>query len=205
MGIRQSLRCCQPDVRRPSLVSHKTASPLERLSILPTMSGNLLLLPKGIYGTWLLFFVSARTNKRHHHHKRFGDCCGVMWVALAQKGLGRGRCYYESSPERGGRAVAAGGGGGLGAGAWSWELGRGRGGQSSSRVLLSHSPQLQLQFPARSAPAAAFAAAAAAVPSAIGSRLSLRRSCSCSSQRNRLPSASVFGVKAFYRRISRRS
>ncbi len=25
-------------------------------------------LPKGIYGAWLLFFVSARTNKRHHHH-----------------------------------------------------------------------------------------------------------------------------------------
>ena len=24
-------------------------------------------LPKGIYGAWLLFFVSARTNKRHHH------------------------------------------------------------------------------------------------------------------------------------------
>ncbi len=26
-------------------------------------------LPKGIYGAWLLFFVSARTNKRHHHHR----------------------------------------------------------------------------------------------------------------------------------------
>jgi hypothetical protein len=25
-------------------------------------------LPKGIYGAWLLNFVSARTNKRHHHH-----------------------------------------------------------------------------------------------------------------------------------------
>ena len=24
-------------------------------------------LPQGIYGAWLLFFVSARTNKRHHH------------------------------------------------------------------------------------------------------------------------------------------
>ena len=24
-------------------------------------------LPKGIYGAWPLFFVSARTNKRHHH------------------------------------------------------------------------------------------------------------------------------------------
>ncbi len=24
-------------------------------------------LPKGIYGDWLLFFVSARTNKRRHH------------------------------------------------------------------------------------------------------------------------------------------
>jgi len=24
-------------------------------------------LPKGIYGAWILFFVSARTNKRHHH------------------------------------------------------------------------------------------------------------------------------------------
>ena len=26
-------------------------------------------LPQGIYGVWLLFFVSARTNKRHHHQK----------------------------------------------------------------------------------------------------------------------------------------
>ena len=25
-------------------------------------------LPKGIYGAWLLNFVSARTNRRHHHH-----------------------------------------------------------------------------------------------------------------------------------------
>ena len=27
-----------------------------------------LTLPQGIYGARLLFFVSARTNKRHHHH-----------------------------------------------------------------------------------------------------------------------------------------
>ena len=26
-------------------------------------------LPQGIYGARLLFFVSARTNKRHHHHR----------------------------------------------------------------------------------------------------------------------------------------
>ncbi len=25
-------------------------------------------LPQGIYGAWVLFFVSTRTNKRHHHH-----------------------------------------------------------------------------------------------------------------------------------------
>jgi hypothetical protein len=29
-------------------------------------------LPKGIYGAWLLFFVCARTNKRHHHHTGLG-------------------------------------------------------------------------------------------------------------------------------------
>jgi len=28
-------------------------------------------LPKGIYGACLIFFVSARTNKRHHHQGYF--------------------------------------------------------------------------------------------------------------------------------------
>ena len=35
-------------------------------------------LTKGIYGAWLLFFVSARTNKRHHLH----DLCVRVWVRM---------------------------------------------------------------------------------------------------------------------------
>jgi len=45
-------------------------------------------LPKGIYGAWLLFFVSARTNKRHHHQvdllilPRFDDCPHFFSLSL---------------------------------------------------------------------------------------------------------------------------
>jgi len=31
-------------------------------------------LPQGVYGSRLLFCVSARTNKRHHHHRSVGKC-----------------------------------------------------------------------------------------------------------------------------------
>ena len=38
-------------------------------------------LPKGIYGAWLLFFVSARTNKRHHLHAFMCACvCAYVLV-----------------------------------------------------------------------------------------------------------------------------
>ena len=38
-------------------------------------------LPQGIYGARLLFLVSARTNKRHHHHllRDTMPCVGVIW------------------------------------------------------------------------------------------------------------------------------
>ncbi len=36
-------------------------------------------LPKGIYGAWLLFFDSARTNKRHHHRY---DEPRLVWTSL---------------------------------------------------------------------------------------------------------------------------
>ena len=41
-----------------------------------------------IYGAWLLFFVSARTNKRHHHHYRVGevDTPVVLRVEAAEGG-----------------------------------------------------------------------------------------------------------------------
>ncbi len=35
----------------------------------PRMVRTFLKVTKGIYGVWLLFFVPARTNKRHHHQK----------------------------------------------------------------------------------------------------------------------------------------
>jgi hypothetical protein len=38
-------------------------------------NGVSLYLPQGIYGARLLFFVSARTNKRHHHHKTLVYMC----------------------------------------------------------------------------------------------------------------------------------
>jgi hypothetical protein len=39
-------------------------------SIKRLFRGHNTYLPQGLYGAWLLFFVSARKNKRNHHLKR---------------------------------------------------------------------------------------------------------------------------------------
>ena len=45
-----------------------------------------------VYGTWLLFFVSARTNKRHHHHHQ-----GLRKLAEApgERGMAAGGAPVE--------------------------------------------------------------------------------------------------------------
>ena len=61
----------------PLPISLTLSLPLSTLCFLPPsppektpepLGGLQMYLPQGIYGARLLFFVSARTNKRHHHH-----------------------------------------------------------------------------------------------------------------------------------------
>ena len=55
-------------------------------------------LPQGIYGARLLFFVSARTNKEHHHlwryHTRSVQCFAA--AALASCNLAHPACFRKA-------------------------------------------------------------------------------------------------------------
>jgi hypothetical protein len=67
------------DALHHGLVSANASSMLYTEPVVVTTTGTKHLLtasygtylPQGIYGARLLFFVSARTNKRHHHHLRW--------------------------------------------------------------------------------------------------------------------------------------
>jgi hypothetical protein len=50
-----------PDAARTILLFHI-------ISVRPCKQSLMVRTFLKVYGTWLLFFVSARTNKRHHHH-----------------------------------------------------------------------------------------------------------------------------------------
>ena len=55
----------------------------------------------GIHGAWLLFFVSARTNKRHHHQRGGeGDCVKDKKEGEEKesaKGSVHWGCYYATA------------------------------------------------------------------------------------------------------------
>jgi hypothetical protein len=42
-----------------------------------------------VYGAGLLFFVSAGTDKRHHHHGK-GFCRGILFQRVSERELAKG-------------------------------------------------------------------------------------------------------------------
>jgi hypothetical protein len=52
-------------------------------------------LPQGIYGARILFFVSARTNKRHHHHLITPTPRGEACILATGRRGARERTYVE--------------------------------------------------------------------------------------------------------------